>query len=161
MKETRPKKCAHCTSPTTLHLTKVVDGEATKIGLCANCPSAFKVKQSKGWDVVSAEDGGKQPRSPLASDRVCPSCGLTPADFKEHGRLGCPRCYETFEEKLESVVRKLHPGVSHIGKVPAGKKRRISPEEIEDLKRRLNEHVSREEYEMAAVVRDQLKSLEA
>lgn len=161
MKETRPKKCAHCTSPATLHLTKVVDGEATKIGLCANCPTALQIKQSHGWDLIGKDDGGKQPRKPSIHERVCPGCGLTPADFKEHGRLGCSRCYETFEEKLESVVEKLHPGGCHTGKVPKGKKRRISPEEIEALKRRLDEHVSREEYEMAAEVRDQLRSLEA
>ncbi|EDY82743.1 UvrB/uvrC motif domain protein [Verrucomicrobiia bacterium DG1235] len=130
------------------------------MGLCANCPKALDLKQGKSWDLIDSEDGGKQPSISKGKQVSCPSCGLTPADFKEHGRLGCAQCYETFEVKLDSVIRKLHKGGTHVGKVPSGKKREISPEELAALKRRMDEYVSREEYEMAAVVRDQIKSLE-
>ncbi|MDQ8186193.1 UvrB/UvrC motif-containing protein [Pelagicoccus sp. SDUM812002] len=159
MSESRPKNCSHCNAPTSIHLTKVVDGEAVKLGVCSNCPKAKAYKQGAAWDLIDAENGGKVPRSPKESERACPGCGLTPADFKEHGRLGCSKCYETFEGKLEPVINKLHRGSSHIGKVPRGKKRDVTPEEIADLKRRLDEYVSREEYEMAATVRDQIKAL--
>ncbi len=159
MSESRPKNCSHCKSPTSIHVTKVVDGEAVKMGLCANCPNAIAYKQGVAWDLIDAENGGKQPKLPRENERACPGCGLTPADFKEHGRLGCSKCYETFEGKLSSVINKLHRGGSHLGKVPGGKKRVVSPQEIENLKRRLDEYVSREEYEMAAVVRDKLKAL--
>ena len=161
MSESRPKKCSHCNSPTSIHITKVVDGEAVKMGLCANCPKALELKQGASWDLVDAENGGKQPRLPKENDRACPSCGLTPGDFKEQGRLGCAKCYETFEGKLSSVIKKLHRGESHVGKVPAGKRREVSAEEIAALKRRLDEYVSREDYEMAAVVRDQISALDS
>lgn len=161
MSETRPKNCSHCNSPTSIHLTKVVDGEAVKMGVCENCPKALAFKEGVAWDLIDAENGGQQPKMPKENERACPGCGLTPADFKEHGRLGCSRCYETFEGKLSSVINKLHRGDSHLGKVPGGKSRNVSPEEIANLKRRLDEYVSREEYEMAAVVRDQIKALGA
>lgn len=159
MSEPRPKNCSHCNSPASIHLTKVVDGEAVKLGICSNCPKAQAYKQGVAWDLIDAENGGMQPRLPKENERACPGCGLTPADFKEHGRLGCPKCYETFEGKLSSVINKLHRGESHLGKVPRGKKRIVSPEEIAALKRRLDEYVSREDYEMAAVVRDQIQAL--
>lgn len=159
MSETRPKKCSNCKSPATIHLTKVVDGEAVKMHVCKQCPKAKELQEGVGCDIIGAEDGGKQPKGPKIDGRACDGCGLTPSDFKEHGRLGCPRCYDVFGPKLESVIRKLHKGESHVGKVPKGREREVSPEELAQLKRRLDEYVSREEYEMAAVVRDQIKEL--
>ncbi|MBC2605761.1 UvrB/UvrC motif-containing protein [Pelagicoccus albus] len=162
MSETRPKKCTHCHNPTTIHVTKVVDGEAVKMGVCGTCPKAKELKEGKHWDLIGTEDGGKKPKLPKEGDRACSGCGLTPADFKEHGRLGCPKCYETFEAKIEPMLRKLHKGERHLGKVPGSTEQRrvVSPEEIAKLKQRLDEYVSREEYEMAAAVRDQIRSLE-
>ncbi|WP_309028398.1 UvrB/UvrC motif-containing protein [Pelagicoccus enzymogenes] len=161
MSESRPKNCSHCNAPTSIHLTKVVDGAAAKMGVCSQCPKAKAYQEGMAWDLIDEENGGQQPKLPKENQRACPGCGLTPSDFKEHGRLGCSRCYETFEAKLEPVINKLHRGGYHLGKVPGGKKRVVSPAEIADLKRRLDEHVSREEYEMAAVVRDQIKELGA
>lgn len=129
------------------------------MGICADCPKAKACLQGVAWDLIDAENGGMQPKAPKENQRACPGCGLTPADFKEHGRLGCSKCYETFEGKLEAVINKLHRGGSHLGKVPGGKKRVVSAEELAKLKRRLEEYVSREEYEMAAEVRDQIKAL--
>lgn len=161
MKESRPNKCAHCALPPKFHLTKVVNGEAVKIGMCTSCPKVQELKQETGWDLIGKEDGGSLPKPLSGKDKACPECGLTPAHFKESGRLGCPQCYEFFEPNLASVIQKLHRGSTHLGKAPKGQRRHVSLEEIEALRKRLDEHVSREEYEMAAVVRDQLKSLEA
>lgn len=159
MSESRPKTCSHCSAPTSIHLTKVVDGEAVKMGVCSQCPKAKAYQQGLAWDLIDAANGGKQPRLPKESERACPGCGLTPADFKEHGRLGCPKCYETFDSRLAPVINKLHRGGRHLGKVPGVRKRALSAEEVAELKRRLDEHVSREEYEMAAQVRDQIRAL--
>ena len=46
-------------------------------------------------------------------------CGFTQADFKKAGRLGCcPECYETFAEGLEGLLKTMHKGTRHVGKVP-------------------------------------------
>lgn len=146
--------------PTTLHLTKVIDGKLLKLGVCANCPEAVALKGSKGFDLIEDTSGVKQTLLPSDSRIKCPNCGLTPADFKEFGRLGCSNCFDVFAVKLEPLYKKLHNGDTHIGKAPRGHKRSVSVEEIEALKKRLREYVDREEYELAAVVRDQIKSLE-
>lgn len=160
MSESRPKKCSHCTEPTTLHVTKIVDGKVSKIGVCSSCPHKSALKSSVGFDLIDGGAASKPSPSASESSIACPHCGLTPADFKEYGRLGCSRCYDVFSEKLSPLFMKLHDHSEHLGKVPRGKRRVVSPEQIEALKRRLREHVSREEYELAASVRDQLKSLE-
>ncbi len=160
MSQSRPQKCSHCTQPTTLHLTKIVDGQVFKLDLCAVCPQAKRVKSEIGFDLV--EGGAPVALAPRSAESklACPGCGLTPGDFKESGRLGCSRCYETFEEKLSPLFMKLHESSEHVGKAPQGKRKAASPEQIELLRRRLRELVSREEYELAATVRDQLKALE-
>ena len=48
----------------------------------------------------------------------CPRCGFTQADFKKAGRLGCPECYKTFAEPLEGLLKTMHKGTRHVGKVP-------------------------------------------
>ena len=163
MNENRPKKCTHCTEATSLHVSKVVDGKLHKLSLCAACPQAAKLKEGVGFDLIeggSAVVAAALPRE-AESGISCPSCGLTPADFKEHGRLGCSACYEVFQEKLEPLFVKLHEGSVHLGKAPRARRREVSPEKIDALKRRLQELVSREEYELAATVRDQLRLLES
>ncbi len=161
MSENRPKKCTHCSETTSLHVSKVVDGKLHKLSLCAACPQAAKLKEGVGYDLI--EEGGSVAALPQAAENgvACPCCGLTPADFKEHGRLGCSACYEVFEEKLAPLFMKLHESSVHLGKAPRARRREASPEKIDALKRRLQELVSREEYELAATVRDQLRSLES
>lgn len=49
----------------------------------------------------------------------CPTCGMTPADYKRTSRLGCPDCYKHFADTLAPVIRDMQPGASHVGKVPS------------------------------------------
>lgn len=161
MSEVRPKACAQCAKPITLHLTKVIDGKVWKVGLCSACPEAVALKSSVGFDLIEGASGAAVKELSPGDNLACPNCGLRPEDFKESGRLGCGQCYEVFADRLETLLGKLHSGAEHLGKTPRGRRREVSPEKIAALKRRLDEHVSREEYELAAVVRDQLKALES
>ena len=90
----------------------------------------------------------------------CPKCGFNQESFKEFGRLGCPTCYDVFASDLEAVFRKAHRGVEHRGKRPVKHAKSVSQEEIEALKRELEERVASEDYEQAAVLRDRICELE-
>ncbi len=160
MSEERPKKCKNCDKQITVHVTKVIAGKVLKVGLCASCPHA-ETLSNPGFDLIEDPSGVALRSLPSNAGPACPSCGLKPADFKDSGRLGCSRCYETFAEKLEPMLAKLHRGRSHTGKRPRRRERSVSAEELADLKRRLQELVSREEYELAATLRDEIKALEA
>lgn len=163
MSESRPDDCSHCKKPTHVHISKVIGGKVTKLGFCKDCPYSKPYTESCGYDIIDSTEAEKKALSidsATGSGTACPSCGLRPEDFKEYGRLGCPTCYEVYAEKLEPLYAKLHNGAEHLGKTPKGQQRSISPEQLEALKRRMEEHVNREEYELAAVVRDQIRSLE-
>ena len=91
----------------------------------------------------------------------CPVCGFTQADFNKAGRLGSSTCYVTFTEALTALLKAMHKGTAHVGKVP---QRAHREGELSDKMRNLNENlqkaVAEENYETAASLRDQIKQLE-
>lgn len=92
----------------------------------------------------------------------CDECSMTYEQFVKIGRFGCANCYETFKGQLNPIIRRLHSGNwAHNGKIP----RRIGGslhvrKNIENLKQTIQELISREEFEKAAEIRDQIRSLE-
>jgi protein arginine kinase activator len=94
----------------------------------------------------------------------CPACGLTYADFKKIGRLGCGDCYNVFRKYLAPLLKRIHGSNQHIGKNPA--KSKIVPKlskkkpGLLELKNQLQKAISEEAFEEAAHLRDQIKALE-
>ena len=121
------------------------------------------------------------PKQPLQKSRnaptACVGCGLSYAQFKKSGLLGCPACYQTFEERIGPMIERAHEGgCNHVGKVPkraldnchdAGENRieailgtvRQREERLESLRQRLAKSIHDEEYEKAALLRDELTRL--
>ena len=83
--------------------------------------------------------------------------------FKNTGYLGCPSCYSHFKKLVLPAIKRVQGSDRHTGRVPyivtgtdepAG-----SPETIDQLKVRLDEAVSLENFELAAVLRDKINLL--
>lgn len=89
----------------------------------------------------------------------CQECGLTFHRFLEIGKFGCPVCYETFRERLPRVFGKLHNGSTvHRGKVPASFNEKMAiKKQIESLRASMQEAIQKEQFEQAAVLRDEIK----
>jgi protein arginine kinase activator len=97
--------------------------------------------------------------TPAESESVhCPSCGFTQTDFKKVGRLGCAQCYETFAEPLQGLLKSMHKETRHVGKVP---KQMLTSQEItariQQLQKKLDLVIAAENFEEAALLRDQIK----
>ena len=164
--------CQNChQNEATVHLTQIVDGKAEKYHLCEACAA------QKGIDVHAdpVDLGGMMEKlknqlahlkedleAPRAAPgpAVCPSCGMTRTEILKKGRLGCDRCYETFAAEMLPVVVSLQHGDQHLGKVPrrASDRMKTSVEQVR-LRRELDKAVAGENYEQAARLRDQIKSL--
>ena len=71
------------------------------------------------------------------------------------------RVLHTFAEGLGSLLKAMHKGTEHVGKVPQRAHREI---ELSDRMRTLTENlrkaVAEENYEAAAPMRDQIRQLE-
>ena len=53
---------------------------------------------------------------PEREEKVCPSCGLTFGDYLKSGLLGCPSCYDLFNEELLPYIKKIQGETVHVGK---------------------------------------------
>lgn len=65
----------------------------------------------------------------------CESCGLPFEAYRKTLILGCPHCYESFEQQLLPDLRRFHGNIKHVGRKPGGGKEAPSgpgsPVEIE------------------------------
>jgi protein arginine kinase activator len=155
----------------TVRFEQVVNGKRMVMNLCSECAhkkgimsvflqpsftisnllSALLGSQVKGMPALEA--GGEETR--------CPVCGMSYRDFARAGMLGCSRCYKTFEDRLDPLLRRIHGSDKHVGKAPAkvggsGKLRR----ELDGFRKELSQAISQEAYEKAAQLRDKIKELE-
>lgn len=87
---------------------------------------------------------------------------MTFPQFTKIGRFGCPNCYETFKDRLQSILKRLHGGnVEHKGKVPERVGGHILiKKEIGKLRETLKDLIIQEEFEKAAEVRDEIRKKE-
>ncbi len=102
----------------------------------------------------------KREQTKLAKLR-CPVCGLSYADFRAAGRLGCANDYSVFAKALMPLLEKIHGAVEHVGKAPAALAGELAERgEVYSLRRELRQAVESENYEEAARLRDRIHSLE-
>ncbi len=164
--------------------TVIRGGTVSQRNLCEACARAKGVKQGPpnplaalAQAVLVQGAGAKQAEPPVsAASLACSVCGLTYAQFRTAGMLGCPACYEAFAAQLFPLVARAHEGATHhVGKVP---KRGPGPradaptraaalfgtanerrERSALLRKQLAEAVAAEQYERAAQLRDELRRL--
>jgi protein arginine kinase activator len=92
---------------------------------------------------------------------ACPDCGMTLADFRTKGRLGCPKDYEIFRAHLRPLLQRVHNAESHTGRLPGvDEAERERRNELNGLRAQLEKAVGSEDYENAAQLRDAIQQLE-
>jgi protein arginine kinase activator len=157
--------CDVCkTNPATVFLTQIVDGKMQKVNLCEACSKEKGVTDPTGFELADLllGLGAAQELEKGSGGHRCQVCGFSQADFKKTGRLGCAACYETFAEGLESVIKAVHKGTRHTGKIPAHLASRLQLEaRRRELQDQLNKAIESENYEAAAEFRDQIKQLQS
>lgn len=159
--------CQECHSrPASVHFTQVLSGEKLDRYLCEDCAKKegtfhFMLgPQFTVQHVLGSLIGGGPTRTEV-NTKSCPHCGYTYQKFGETGRLGCDRCYEMFTEELKPLVRRLHGRMKHHGKIPTRRGENLLYErKISDLRGQMRAAVEHEDFEKAALLRDQIKGLE-
>ena len=156
-------KCDKCGKPAPVHLTEIKNGQKTEKHLCEDCAATEGITIKANVPVSQLlEDFILQSGPAGLADKKCDVCGITFAEFRDKGLLGCPADYDAFDEALRPLLERTHEGVSqHIGKVPlrAGVDQK-KMNEVLRLRAQLKTAVAAEDYELAAGLRDQIKDLE-
>ena len=156
-------------NPATVHLTEIIDEQMNELHLCEDCArhkSAAMEQQFGLSDLLAGMADFEKPSS--KEEEVvtikCPSCGLTYADFKKIGRLGCGECYNVFRKYLAPLLKRIHGSNQHIGKNPTKTKAttKLYKKKVgmTELKNQLQKAIQQEAFEEAARLRDQIKEME-
>lgn len=155
--------CDNCGKETAkVHYKEIKDGQTVEYNLCENCALEKGLHSPKKHSFSIANILAGMADEVGSSAIKCNACGLSYAEFRENGRLGCSECYEAFKEQLKPLLRRIHGSNVHLGKNPNstdGMLERIR--EIEDLKAALKVAVNKEDFEKAAEIRDKIKQLES
>ena len=155
--------CCVCKEkPATVHLTQIAGDKVQKVDLCEECAKQKGVNDPAGFSLADLLLGlGASQEIEQATGGVdvkCPQCGFSQADFKKSGRLGCPECYKTFAEGLEGLLKSMHKGTRHAGKVPeALHQTRDLSDRLKTLQKKLSKAIEEENFEQAAILRDEIK----
>ena len=161
-------KCDNCNKTATVHINEITNGKKIEKHLCEQCAA-----QHEGLPVKSHTPINELltnfvlAHSGLTRDagQACEHCGITWAEFRQNGLLGCEHDYQNFEKDLTPLLHRAHEGTTHhIGKVPArrggtGVPMKRSPD-VGKLRKELARAVEAEDYERAAKLRDQIKAAE-
>jgi protein arginine kinase activator len=163
-------KCQHCDKTATFHITELTHPEG---------PAILHLCEEHARDFFSQE-GATHPATALTNmlskqlklekiseelaavdNKQCPMCGITFADFRKGGRLGCPYDYIAFEDDLEPLLVNIQGATEHAGKIPhnlAGTPQRQF--RLKQLKEEMKEAIDKEQYELAGKLRDRIASIE-
>ncbi len=155
-------QCQICQSSATVHLTEIVNGQKTERHLCEECA------QKEGISIKSHVPIGQllnnivdtQQEVQKLAQNTCPNCGLSWQEFRKSGLLGCPNDYIVFEQLLSPIVQKAHEGaIEHKGRVPGTDSACVENKQLDliKLKQDLQIAIEAEDYEAAAILRDEIR----
>lgn len=170
-------QCQICNKNTaTIHLTEIAEGERTEMHLCEQCAIQQGIAAKRQVPVsellsglLASQPSEEEMLGPDEGPKACPHCGSTLSSLRKEGVLGCPYDYEVFEEALTPLMEQAQNGrTRHSGKVPsrlaqsskAAAARSKAVAECARLRQQLQAAIRREDYELAAQLRDQIQQME-
>ena len=150
----------------TVHLTQIAGDKMQKVDLCEECAKTKGVNDPTGFslaDLLLGLAASQEIEQSAGGGEIrCPRCGFTQADFKKAGRLGCPDCYKAFGEGLDGLLKSMHKGTHHAGKVPESlRQTRDLSDRLKNLQKKLAKAIEDENFEQAALLRDEIKQMSA
>lgn len=159
--------CQKCNKKqASVYYNKIVNGEETEMFLCNQCAKDFPEISFDFESPFSIKDifssFGFQAKKEIENKLICPKCKSTYNEFKKSGKFGCSQCYETFSSQVKPMIQSLQGYTEHTGKAPKRSFNKINiRNEINILKEKLNIAINNEEFELAAELRDKIKSLKS
>jgi protein arginine kinase activator len=146
---TCPKTGKPCNKPKIYHVTEIINGNPTSLDLCQDCakdqigPQEEKSKLLEGvFKILLDFMQQVQPEK----EKICPKCGTFLSEVRTTGKLGCSHCHEAFSPELEYFF------------TPTNKTEETTHTH-EELTTKLQNAIKKEDYELAATLRDKIKKL--
>ena len=158
-------KCDICgSSKAVIHIQQIFENTEINIKICEKCA------RDKGLTLDNREIGRnlkvllsnfeqiKKVIDTKNEKRRCPVCGTEFNVLKKDCRAGCASCYSEFDNYLENFYKSTAGSSEHKGKYPGKVALLIRKKQnYARLEKELEDAVSNENYEKAAVLRDRIK----
>lgn len=165
--------------------TEIINGMKKEHNLCSQCAKEMDFGPYSAIlegefplsmllsSLLGLSDSDAAARQQKTEEVICPTCGTTYEEFIKNSRFGCADCYHVFDLLIGEKIKKLQDNASHTGKQPKmragkppeaavsskGEMQFTKEEQIRQLERRLKSALEAEDYEQAAVCRDQIRAL--
>lgn len=157
--------CEVCREKNAEIVFKTVTGNqvATK-AMCMSCAHAMQQDMIKmflalGFRKEQIDQAEAEPQEYIPA-YLCINCGRPYTQLNEQTMAGCAVCYETMREDLKSRLSADEPAGQDAEKDTIDKQVNSTEDELRNLRYRLMEAVTREEFEEAAVLRDRIAKIE-
>ncbi len=171
--------CQNCgRNEATTHIKRVINGATSENHLCAECAANLgygDMFSGLGFSFSELLGGflgeGVPALTAMPQETLrCKKCGNSWQDIVREGRLGCSDCYRTFFDKLQPSLQRIHGKIRHSGKVSSGGFIEAETETVKTpeqekadkrtaLEAEMKKAVEEQDFEQAAVIRDQIKAL--
>ncbi len=157
-------KCDKCGKPAPIHVFDIIQGQKIEKHYCNQCAVSEGVAFHYHMTLSQILEefvlqGGEQTG---ALDPVCDVCGMRFSEFRQQSLLGCPHDYDAFAEAMLPLLERAQGGATqHVGKVPhraGGDQKKHTA--LLRLRAELKNAIVAEDYEKAAMLRDQIKELD-
>lgn len=173
--------CERCKkNEATFHKSVYINGKGYETNLCSDCANevgfnkefAFDNDFSMGIDVERKfrnlernflsdfwDDDFFAP--PLVLERnfkKCPECNSTFSDFLRRGKLGCDKCYDTFEEEIRDMLENME-NPTDLNLEFDTEINKIAPTELDKLNDEFNKAITEERYEDAGEIKKKINQL--
>ena len=149
-----------------MHIRQIMNGrDDISLNLCENCAvkNGFQMGQENSIHIPALLEKLKNCRKGFPREDknvVCHNCNTTLAEVKKSGIVGCNQCYDYFDEYLSTYFRNPGTNRQKVGRAHGPVQEVISQTEYKKaLEKKLEQAVSIEDYESAAVLRDKIKAL--
>ncbi len=174
--------CENCgENHANVRYTKIVNGVKQEYFLCENCSKKLGIGNMDFTMPINFssffsdflgefENESILPKLETIKMLKCDNCNLTFDEFINTGKIGCSNCYDTFQEKIDPILKNIQGSNRHIGRL--GKinnsktekkktEKQAKPKDKLSIKKaELTKAVEEERYEDAAKIRDEIKKLE-
>jgi len=157
-----------------VYLKNTINGNVTESHLCSSCAAGVYGQNYNSFvnlfksdfdsDILNMFNLNKfSPSLSAASGRsACPVCGSSFSDITKSGKVGCGECYAIFKNMLEPNILRIHGTAKHTGKIPKNRSLQISAKrKIEELNMKLKKVVEEQNFEEAAIIRDEINKINA
>ncbi len=159
----RPLECSACRRAIAVRYTEMTKEATVETSMCAECPELQK-------RLCGSHSSEQLDNSLSDAELVCGTCGTNLEQVRRGQLLGCSECYELFADALIQelhALNRLSPKIAkdkksgpiHVGRGPGEQLNVNLSSKLSALNEMLKETLRREDYEQAALLRDQIQAL--